>query len=317
MYHPPDYRPRLLHVVLVFSELLGRVSPLMLTPAWLSLAATACWPWDALRFPVAALSLALTIADGMGLVLLPRLGRSFGPVTPSLLALTLVRVVLAFGFGLLWATWSGLLVLAVVHLAITAVVLYATWIEPFRVKVTHVELHSSKLDGSTPLRLLHITDLHVERLALREQELLRLVEELAPDVIVLTGDYLNLSYTRDALAHAEARELLARLCDHARGPIYAITGSSPVDFADVVPAIFEGLPVTWLLDEAAELHLNGHALHLAGLRCTHERSLDGPRLHHLLDGNLEQKFTLLLYHSPDLMPEAVDLGVDLYLCGPA
>ncbi len=243
-YHPPDYRPRLLHIVLVFSELLGRVSPLMLAPAWLSLAAIACWPWDALRFHVAALSLALTIADGMGLALLPRRGRSCGPVTPPLLALVLVRVVLTVGFGLLWATWSSLLVIAAVHLAITAVALYATWVEPFRIKVTRAELHSLKLDGSTPLRLLHITDLHIERITPREQELLRLVESLAPDVIVLTGDYLNLSYTRDACAQAEARDLLARLCEHARGPVYAITGSPPVDLAEVVPAIFEGLPIT-------------------------------------------------------------------------
>jgi predicted MPP superfamily phosphohydrolase len=314
-YHPPDYRPRLLHVVLVLSELLGRVSPLMLTPAWLSLAAIACWPWNALRPPVAALSLAFTISDGVGLTLLPRLERSFGPATPPLLALTLVRVILAFVFGLLWATWSGLLVIAIVHLAITAVVLYATWVEPFRIEVTHAELHSPKLNGSTPLRLLHITDLHVERITPREQGLLHLVEELAPDIVVLTGDYLNLSYTRDPCAHAEARDLLARLCDRACCPVYAITGSPPVDLAEVVPAIFEGLPITWLLDEAVELHLNGHAVRLAGLRCTRERTLDAPRLCRLLDDSLDPRFILLLYHSPDLMPEAVELGVDLYLCG--
>jgi predicted MPP superfamily phosphohydrolase len=304
-----------LHFALVFTELLGRVSPLMLTPAWLALAAIACWPWGVLRFPVAALSLAFTIADGVGLALLPRLGRSFGPVTPSLLALTLVRVALTFVLGLLWATWPGLLATAVVHLAIAAVVLYATWVEPFRVGVTHAELRSPKLKGSTPLRLLHITDLHVERITPREQELLRLVEGLAPDVIVFTGDYLNLSYTRDARAQAEARDLLSRLCEHARGPVYAITGSPPVDLAEVVPAIFEDLPITWLLDETAELHLNGHNVRLAGLRCTRERSLDGPRLRRLLDGDREREFTLLLYHSPDLAPEAVELGVDLYLCG--
>lgn len=39
------------------------------------------------------------------------------------------------------------------------------------------------------------------------------------------------------------------------------------------------------------------------------------RLRRLLDGSLDRKFTLLLYHSPDLMPEAVELGVDLYLGG--
>ncbi|NIV28190.1 MAG: hypothetical protein GWN58_01390, partial [Anaerolineae bacterium] len=73
---------------------LGRIHPLMLTPAWLALAAIACWPWNTLRPPAAALSLAFTLADGASLALLPRLGRSFGPVTPSLLALTLIRTAL-------------------------------------------------------------------------------------------------------------------------------------------------------------------------------------------------------------------------------
>jgi len=312
---PPGYYPRPLHLTLVFSDLLGRIPPLMLTPAWLALAAIACWPWGALRLPAAALSLACTIADGTGLALLPRLERSFGPVTPPLLALTLGRTVLAFAAGLLWATWPGLLLSAALHLAITATFLYATWVEPFRIGVTQAELRSSKLNGDAPLRLLHITDLHIEHITPREQKLLQLVEELAPDVIVITGDYLNLSSVYDPGAQAEARDLLAQLCDIARSPVYAITGSPPVDRSDVVPAIFEGLPITWLLDETVELHINDHTLRLVGLRCTRERHLDAPRLRRLMDDSPGDRFTLLLYHSPDLMPEAVELGADLYLCG--
>jgi len=316
---PPEYAPRLLHITLILTDLLGRIPPMMLMPAWLALAAIACWPWDALRLPVALLSLALTIGDWVGLALLPRLGRSFGPVTSPLLALALIRTALTFVAGLLpFATigaWSILLLVAALQLTITAILLYATWIEPFRIETTRIELHSPKLKGHTPLRLLHITDLHVERITPREEKLLQLVEETAPDVVVLTGDYLNLSFVHDPQAQAEARRLLARLCDLARGPVYAITGSPPVDFHDVVPAIFKDLPIIWLMDGAEELHINGHAARLVGLRCTFERDMDAPRLRHLLDSNPGHLFTLLLYHSPDLMPEAVELGVDLYLCG--
>ncbi len=314
-YQPPGYYPRPLHLALVLTDLLERIPPLMLTPTWLGLAAIACGPWGALCLPIAALSLAFTIADGTGLALLPRLGRSFGPVTPPLLALTLGRTALALAVGLLWATWPGLLLTAALYLTITAVFLYATWVEPFRIGVTQAGLRSPKLNGHTPLRLLHITDLHIERITPREQKLLRLAKELAPDIIVITGDYLNLSSVHDTVAQAEARDLLARLCENAHGPIYAITGSPPVDLPDVVPAIFEGLPITWLLDEAVELHINGHTLRLAGLRCTRKRHLDAPRLRRLIDGSTEDTFTLLLYHSPDLMLEAVELGIDLYLCG--
>jgi predicted MPP superfamily phosphohydrolase len=314
-YCPPGYSAHPLHIALILTDLLGRAHPLVLTPAWLALAAIACWPWGTLRLPVALLALVFTLADGAGLVLLPRLGRSFGPATPPLLALALTRTALTVTAGLTWAAWPSLLLAVTLHLAISAAFLYATWIEPFRIGVSHAEIRSPKLNGHTPLRLLHITDLHVERITARERRLLRLVEELAPDVIVLTGDYLNLTYVYDTDAQAEAHGLLARLCDVARGPIYAITGSPPVDRSDVVPSIFGDLPITWLLDAVEELHANGHTVRIAGLRCTRERNLDAPRLRRLLDGNPAHEFTLLLYHSPDLMPEAVELGVDLYLCG--
>jgi len=314
-YRPEGYQARPLHIVLTLTDLLGRIPPPLLTPAWLALAAIACWPWGQLRIYAGLMSLALILIDGISLALLPRLGRSFGPVTPPLLALTVTRTVLSLTAGLLWPTWPALLVTAGLHLAIAAASLYATWVEPFRIVVTRAECRSPKLHAGAPLRLLHISDLHVERLTPRDRRLVDLVRDLAPDVIVLTGDYLNLSYVYDAQAQAEARDLLAHVCDVAAGPIYAITGSPPVDPPEVVPGAFKGLPITWLLDRVEELDVKGQKIRLAGLRCSRERSLDAPRLRRLLAGNPGQAFTLLLHHSPDLMPEAVELGVDLYLCG--
>ena len=317
-HHPPDYKPNIIHTALIVSDKLAGISPLGFTPVWLVLAAIACWPWDNLRWLAAVTSLAFTLADGISLALLPQKGRSFGPVTPPLLALAIVRTALIFGMGLLWTSLPGLALAAALNLAILVAAIYATWVEPFRLRVTQAELRSPKLNGHTPLRLLHVSDVHVERITAREENLLRLVEELAPDVIVLTGDYLTLSSIHNTVAQTEARDLLARLCDAAgpRCPIYAITGSPPVDHPGIVPSIFEDLPLTWLMDEVEELHLNGHSLRLAGLRCTADRRRDVPRLRHLLNGDPAQApFTLLLYHSPDLMPEAAELGIDLYLCG--
>lgn len=313
--HPADYRPRALHIVLVATELLGRISPLALTPAWLALAAIACWPWFGLRTPAFILSLSFTILDGLGLALLPHLGRSFGPVTPPLLALTLPRTAITLVGGLVGGTQVALILVASAQLIIAAVSLYATWIEPFRVQVTTAELRSSKLDGNLPVRLLHISDLHVERITSRERELLDLVENLAPDLIVLTGDYLSLSSVHDQQARTEVRCLLEELCARSPAPVYVITGSPPVDLKHIVPGIFDGVDITWLLDEAVNVAINDQRIRLVGLRCTRERSRDAPRLRDLLSGVRNDLFTCLLYHSPDLMPEAVDVGVDLYLAG--
>jgi hypothetical protein len=319
--HPPDYRPRVLHVVLVATELLGRIPPLTLTPAWLALAAIACWPWDGQRIAAAAFSILFLLLDGLTLALLPHLGRSFGPVTPPLLALTLLRTGITVAGGLLSGTRPALLAVAVLQLIIAAASFYATWIEPFRIQVTHAELRSPKLDRSPPpvagssLRLLHISDLHVERITARERQLLDVAENLDPDLVVLTGDYLNLSSVRDPEAQVEVRDLLGELCQRVRGSVYAITGSPPVDLAGVVPEVFDGIDIVWLLDEVVHLEIKSHRICLGGLRCTRERSRDAPRLRHLLAGIPDDEFTLLLYHSPDLMPEAIELGVDLYLCG--
>ncbi len=319
--HPPDYRPRLLHFVLVFTERLGRIPPLKLVPAWVAMAAIASWPWGDSRIAAAAMSAAFLLVDAVGLALLPRLGRSFGPVTPPLLALTLVRSSLTLSGGLLWGSRLALSAVMMAQLAITIISYYATWIEPFRINVTRQALHSPKLGGDRSLRLLHISDLHVERITARERRLLELVEGLDPDLIVLTGDYLNLSSVRDPESHAQARDVLAGLCERAGSgradhvPVYAITGSPPVDLKGVVPEVFDGLPIIWLLDEVVDMKVNGHRLCIAGLRCTREPSRDGPRLRRLLADVPEDRFALLLYHSPDLMPEATELGVDLYLCG--
>ena len=82
-----------------------------------------------------------------------------------------------------------------------------------------------------------------------------------------------------------------------------------------MPGIFDGLPITWLQDRAERAIINGHPILIAGVHCTRERDVDGPRLRRLLAGRPKERFTLLLYHSPDLMPEASELAVDLYLCG--
>lgn len=315
----PDYRPNLLHLAIVASDALSRVPAGALIPPGIALAVASSLPWGTLWLPAALFLFAFNVADGISLALLPHLRRSYGPVTPPLLGLALVRALVNLGLGLVsrepgWLFLTGCLL---VHTFLFAIAFYATWIEPSRVGVTQMALRSHKLNGYEPVRLLHISDLHVERISVREERLLELVRELSPDAIVMTGDYLTLSSVYDESAHAEAHHLLAQLCAAVRPgvPVYAVTGSPPVDHPAIVPEAFADLPITWLADAVAEWHVNGHTFRLVGLRCTAHRERDAARLLHILGAGTADAFTILLYHSPDLMPEAVKLGVELYLCG--
>lgn len=244
------------------------------------------------------------LGDWALLEALPRMGKSFGPAKPPTLALALARLPFALlpQPPALLAQFLG-----------TALVVYGFWIEPHRLTVTRQRLRSPKLNpDAPPLRLLHLGDLHIERVTHRERDLNRLIVELQPDVIVFSGDFLNLSNIHDPVAWEHCRSILREW----RAPlgVYAVTGSPAVDQDEVVPRVLEGMPLRWLREEKVTLNHNGQTIDLVGLACTHKPFADRPVLDRILNGR-PRNFTVLLYHSPDLAPEAAEAGVDLQLSG--
>ncbi|MBN2002881.1 MAG: metallophosphoesterase [Anaerolineae bacterium] len=298
------------HLGLILSGRMGQISPFVLLPLWVLFVVAACWPWNAWRVAAALISAGFLLADWTMLALLPRAQRSWGPVMPPLLGLTLLRV------GLSWlCAWllPYLPALAILNGVIAAMAFYATWIEPFWVKVTPMR-HTWPQWNSPPLRILHLSDIHFERYSPREQAVLEHMRRLQPDLILVTGDYLNLSSVHDPQAHEDVRRFLEQL--QAPLGVYAITGSPVVDVKGIVPEIFDGLPIHWLRDEVAEVHHNGNTLWLIGVSCTYREERDIAAITSLLETlPAGATNTLLLYHTPDLMPAVAELGVSLYLCG--
>ncbi|MBL8058733.1 MAG: metallophosphoesterase [Anaerolineales bacterium] len=247
---------------------------------------------------------AFLLGDWALLAGLPRARKSFGPAKPPVLMLAVLRL----PFALLPWPWA-----LAAQAAGTLLVLYSFWVEPHRLTITRQALRSAKLaPGGTPLRLLHLGDLHIERVTQRERDLLEHVRALAPDVIVFTGDFLNLSNIHDPAAWADCRAVLRELA--APLGVFAVTGSPAVDQDAVVPQLLEGLPIRWLRDETVTLAHAGRHFDLVGLTCTHKPFVDRPRLDAALNGARANP-SILLYHSPDLAPEAAEAGVDLQLSG--
>ena len=258
--------------------------------------------------------LAFALVDWLALAALPHRNRSYGPVGPGLIAFTVIRA----GFTIVAALipisplWIGTLV-EVSNFALTGYVLESLWGEPFRLGVTSITLKSPKLRGAPPLRVLHLSDLHIERTTPRERKLLKLIGQLQPDLIVYTGDLLNFSYVDDERARVDCRELLSKIA--APLGVFAVPGTPLIDTPDALKAIYTGLDnITLLTDQASAIE--GYPqVQIIGLTCTHDPQIDAPRLDRLRPEVPPEKFTLLLYHSPDLMPQATQAGIDLYLCG--
>jgi predicted MPP superfamily phosphohydrolase len=313
-----------LHVVLLLTELPGRWAAWQVAPFPLFLATVAGLVWartteePGLGWGVVLGLLAFALADWGLLASLPRRGISFGAVQPPWLGLVLFRWLIVILAMLLAAhhPYFVFIVVALLQVVIWVLMAYGTLVEPFRLQVTHLEVASAKPASPNPgrsLRIVQLSDIHVERLTPRERALPDLVADLAPDLIVLTGDFLSTSYNDDPKALAELRTLLEQF--HAPAGIYAIWGTVEVDLPEVLRPVLEDLGIVVLEDRAVEVQAGGQRLWLMGQLCTRELVADGDTLRGLLDQAPPEAITLLLYHTPDLMPQAAELGVDLYLAG--
>ena len=288
---------------------------------WTRMMGEVVWGW------VVALGLLLFAAADWGLLaLLPRLGISFGAYQPPLIALSVLRWAVAMLAALpaIWWPWPALVGLALVQLLAGGIAAYGMLVEPFRVQVTHLEIPSDKLSNpGSGLRIVQVSDLHLERLTRRERELPAMIAGLNPDLIVLTGDFLSTSYNRDPRALADLRALLEQF--QAPAGVYAVWGTIEVDFPELLRPILDELGIVVLEEDVVQVPAvkesakaetgSDSGVWLAGLSCTRDLDAAGAMLRTLLANLPPEAFSLLLYHTPDLMPQAPAAGVDLYLAG--
>lgn len=248
--------------------------------------------------------LAFFCFDWVSIVYLERRRRSFGPIKPQVLLLAMCRSIPL----LLWEPpiWIPLQLIG------CFLQVYAFWIEPYKIQISREILESEKLSPGTILRLLHVGDLHLERLSIREEMLNRLISDLNPDIILFSGDFLSLSSIRDRNAWEELKNVLNQW-DAPLG-VFAITGSPAVDLPENFPALLQDTRVKLLDDKVAEIKINNDTLQIIGLSCSHKPHQDFPMLKNLVNG-IKTGFRILLHHSPDIAPNARDLDIDMQLSG--
>ena len=270
------------------------------------------------------------LADWALLWALPHLRISF-PSTPEIMPPLIVSIfvrLLSF-WGLLGAIvlarWRGhrqgievrprsaIIMFLVIHLVFSAVQIDAYAVEPLLVETTELALAFDDLDSAAPpVRVIHITDVHIERSSFREATTIQKVNALRPDIILLTGDYLNLSRLSDPTSAAHFRQFIAQL--QAPYGIYAVRGTVEPSLESMAWLV-EGTNIVWLEQETVTVNVRGQPVTLVGVACSHQQELDVARLGQAMEGIPADAFTLLLYHSPDLIFEAARHQMDLYLGG--
>ncbi len=175
------------------------------------------------------------------------------------------------------------------------------------VRVVTNEIRLPKLpmdcDG---LRVLHLSDLHIDMSECIAEALISCTRDLTYDLCVMTGDYRFRSHgNQDKVLRG-----MAALRNHLTEPVYAVLGNH--DSVTLVPPL-EALGIDVLMNEHRAFGHQGATIHVAGIDDAHffrthniQKSLESvPR-----DG-----FCLFLSHTPEVYREAAHAGADLFLCG--
>ncbi len=159
-------------------------------------------------------------------------------------------------------------------------------------------------------RIAHVSDLHNASFGEENSELLRLINEAEPDIIVITGDLIDSNRTDIGVAVSFADEA-SKLA-----PIYYVNGNHEA----VIPrAEYERLKtglsaigVTVLENSSVEITRGDDKIRLIGINDPSFASDTEPR--ELAAGDI---YTVLLAHRPEYYDDYVSADVDLVFSGHA
>jgi uncharacterized protein len=205
-----------------------------------------------------------------------------------------------------WLLRSCAAVLAVYALLLA----WGMGVEPRWVQLTRTEipLRGGAL-GRDRLRIVHLSDFHLGRaLGARELRMIELVREAKPELILLTGDYMD---SREASYSLEEVATALKAVNPVFG-IWAVGG--PVDEKFVTRDILRRAGIEWLGDETRLIEAQGQRLRLAG-----REAWPLVPAADLFEGLDAQTPTILLQHSPERLEELLAgptaARVDLVFCG--
>jgi hypothetical protein len=188
--------------------------------------------------------------------------------------------------------------------------------------VTRLDVPLKRLSPAwNGLRIVQLSDFHYDPYfsVTPIRKAVEIVQELQPDLIVLTGDFITETHdSRWVFSYIQRTEYV-RLCAallgrmHSRLGSFAIMGNHDVKFgAGTVIEFLRANGIKVLRNSSLPLEKNGSRLWLAGV----DDVLEGkPDLNLSLQQIPKGEPVILLAHEPDYVLESARSGVDLQLSG--
>ena len=182
--------------------------------------------------------------------------------------------------------------------------------EPFMLTIERREVFLRRLPKElNGFRIVQLSDLHLGPLTSGDQlrRAIEVANNLEPDIIALTGDYIS----HERQYAAPCAEIVGRL--RARCGVFAVLGNHDhwTDAA-LITDLFRAEGITVLVNEGMRFEKDGASFWLAGVDDTMVGLEDLPLA---LAGARRDEMKLLLAHNPIILRRAARAGVDLVLSG--
>jgi len=183
------------------------------------------------------------------------------------------------------------------------------------IEVRHYEITSGSLgEALAGLKVAFLTDLHIKRVAVRENKALEILRREKPDIILLGGDLIAFRSSYGPLM-----SFLSRL--EAPHGIYAVLGNTEYSnengscilcHKEKSRSLRQGTYPVFIRNSSVFVKVNGKAVNIAGLDDPVGGKADIERTLRAVDSKHP---TILLSHSPEICDEASSREVDMVLSG--
>lgn len=208
----------------------------------------------------------------------------------------------------------------IIILAIFLLIAWTIW-GNFSIETNYYTVSSPKIPNNfKEYKIALITDLHNYKMGENNINLLKIIEQEAPDMIAIVGDLVDCFHTDTEIAIAFASQATEI------APTYYVTGNHEALMEDYTE-LRNGLNnagVIVLENESINLEQDGEYIQLVGINDPSftVNYFTGDNIPVTKDNlnkiNLDStNYSLLLSHRPELFDIYVDYGIDLVLCGHA
>lgn len=211
----------------------------------------------------------------------------------------------------------------IISCIVLVVFLCFAWVQNNFLEVSHYAYKSAEVpQGFVGFRVVQISDLHNASFGKENERLFTQIQDLDPDIVVLTGDMVDSGHTNIEVALAFAEKIAASY------PTYYVTGNHEVWLEESdKQVLMEGLERTGVIclsDEYVEIERAGSRITLIGLNdeslggikaLVTEKTTDETKL---LTGTEDTGgLQILLAHEPQYIENYTKYNVDLVFSGHA